>query len=31
MFNGIIFNTGIIKTIQRSKRSKLVGLNKIEI
>ena len=26
MFNGIIFNTGIIKTIKRSKRSKLIGI-----
>ena len=26
MFNGIIFNTGTIKTIKRSKRSKLIGI-----
>ena len=26
MFNGINFNTGIIKTIKRSKRSKLIGI-----
>ena len=26
MFNGIIFNTGIIKSIKESKNSKLIGI-----